>query len=229
MELLFDLSPLSRAYVYLHPSIHPSNHSSFKLLPSVCPSTYPCSPTNVPVGPAIIICPPPTNPFSQVGQLLSWFCTHVYELSPIKDGASQELCLAQARASILRLAWRQSVPGVPLPLLSSPAYSSACGELSSCPKEPVAQVAPVTCCPQEGEKTTAHLEARESPGYWWGGEVCSHKCKSCGFTFVLPSKPAQILIQVNIPRIKTINALELSTPWTRVFFQQLFPTTQLYR
>lgn len=46
----------------------------------------------------------------------------------------------------------QLVPGVP-----SSQHTAVCGELSSCPREPVALVAPGTCRPQEGEKPTVGL------------------------------------------------------------------------
>lgn len=121
----------------------------------------------------------------------------------------------------LTLSLAQSVPGVP----PSCQHTALCGELSSCPGEPVALVAPGTCHPQEGENHTVGLGSSVSGGR--GGELFTHT----GAEAARPChhRAAYNLIQVNSPIIKIISVPELSTPRTHVFSQQLFPATQFYR
>jgi len=74
LELVFGISSLSLATVYLHPSIQlffPPAYAS--LHPLMHPLVHRSS-TH----------PPPGTPAPQVGQLLSPFCTDFYELGPLQ-------------------------------------------------------------------------------------------------------------------------------------------------
>lgn len=109
-------------------SIHPSNCLFFQLW-HLSLHHYPYSPTNVPAGPATIqpsslLLTPPSSP---VSQLLSLFCTHVYDLSSVKDGVSQELCLAQARCPVQPWDLASVASEVPL-LLLFPQHPAVCVE-----------------------------------------------------------------------------------------------------
>ena len=75
LELVFGISSLSLATVYLHPSIQlffPPAYASIH--PLMHPLVHRSS-TH----------PPPGTPAPQVGQLLSPFCTDFYELGPLQE------------------------------------------------------------------------------------------------------------------------------------------------